>query len=405
MDYDEFDLAIYMDLISQVEIEDLAKIEQQPCVSIYIPTVMAGPETRQNSIRYKNAITEAEEHLEKRGSSDTQVQEILKPARLLIEDYDFWQNQSEGLAVFIAADFLRYYRLPHCFTQSSVVSSRFQLKPLLPWFARDRKFYLLALSQNELKLFLCDRYGIQEVEDLPDEVPQSLAEALRYDDPQKQLQHHSGDGSGSAAVYHGQGVGTTDNKEKIKEYCQKIDSGLQSLFNKESFPLVLAGVEYVVSIYQQANSYAHLLSEGVIGNPENIQHQELHQQALQVIEPRWQAEEQQAIATYQESIQLADTTEKASSQLERIVPAAYNGQVDTLLIAEDWEAWGKFDPQANKVERQTSPQTQDIDLIDFAAVHTFLKGGYIYSMPMEKMPTTDKPIAAIFRYPVAAVTV
>ena len=114
----------------------------------------------------------------------------------------------------------------------------------------------MALSQNQVRFFFGNQFSIQELE-LPEEVPASLAEALKYDDPEKQLQYHSGD-RGNSPIYRGQGVGTTDNKEEIKRFFLKVDRGLQSALNEENTPLILAGVEYLLPIYQEINSYSNM---------------------------------------------------------------------------------------------------------------------------------------------------
>ena len=86
--------------------------------------------------------------------------------------------------------------MPHSFDEHVEVGDRFYLKPLVPVLTNDSKFYLLALSQNEVKFYLGSHYSINEIE-LPKGVPPSLAEALKYDDPEKQTQFHSGDAGGS----------------------------------------------------------------------------------------------------------------------------------------------------------------------------------------------------------------
>ncbi len=53
--------------VSQDELKNLIEVTQAPCISIYIPTQKAGPEVRQNPIRFKNLMREAEEHLHKMG--------------------------------------------------------------------------------------------------------------------------------------------------------------------------------------------------------------------------------------------------------------------------------------------------------------------------------------------------
>ncbi|MGH8601563.1 MAG: hypothetical protein ACREXR_01905, partial [Gammaproteobacteria bacterium] len=52
----------------------------------------------------------------------------------------------------------------------AVVEHRFHLKPLFPLISGDGTFYLLALSQNEVRLFKGSRYHINEL-GLGDDVP------------------------------------------------------------------------------------------------------------------------------------------------------------------------------------------------------------------------------------------
>ncbi|MEO0835684.1 MAG: hypothetical protein AAFY16_06810 [Cyanobacteria bacterium J06642_3] len=268
-------------------------------------------------------LDEAESKLVAAGSSDEKANEILKAAKAKIEDYDFWQHQGSGLACFIAQSKTRYYRLPQNFSELVVVSDRFALKPLLPLLTTDASFYLLALAQNEVRLFQVSKYSIQQLY-LPEDVPASLTEALRYDDPESQLQSHSAR-SDRNPIYHGQGVGNTDNKDEILRYFQQIDRGLSPVFESAPKPLVLAGVEFLLPIYQTANSYSRLLSQGVIGNPENTSPEELQQKAWQVIQTNFQQAKQDAEEKYQQLL----TTEQASANIEQIILAAYQGQVDT----------------------------------------------------------------------------
>ena len=360
------------------------------CISIYMPAEKAGAETRKNPIRFKNLIREAEEKVAELNETD-RIKDPLESAKAYIDNYDFWQHQDYGLAFFINSEGIKYYRLPHNFEESVRVSDRFYLKPLLPVLTNDNKFYLLALSQNEVRFFLGSHYSINQIK-LPDDVPASLAEALKYDDPEKQQQYHTGDAGGSP-IYHGQGVGTTDNKDEIQRFFQQIDASLTSVLQEETTPLILAGVEFLLPIYHEANSYNNLLEQGITGNPENVEISDLHQQAWSIVRPHLENAKQSAMEQYQ---QLSSTGE-ASSQVEAIVVGAANGQVDTLFVTPDAECWGKFDRQANKAE-VTQTEDNSIDLIDFAVTQTYLQGGSVYTIEQSAMPEAQMAIA-IFRYP------
>ena len=368
--------------------------ERSTCVSIYMPAEKAGAETRKNPIRFKNALTTAEEKLASLDES-ADLTQSLESAQSYIDRHDFWQHQDSGLAFFINGEGIKYYRLPYSFDEQVEVGDRFYLKPLLPVLTNDNKFYLLALSQNEVKFYLGSHYSINEVK-LPEGVPASLAEALKYDDPEKQTQYHSGDGGGSP-IYHGQGVGTTDNKDEIKRFFHQIDNALTSVLQESSTPMILAGVEFLLPIYHEANSYGNLLEKGVLGNPENVAAQDLHPQAWSIIEPHFAAEKTAAIDNYHQQ----SGAGLSSSRLEEIVAGAANGQIDTLLVTEDAKAWGIFDRQANKVEIHDSKTQDNIDLIDFAVTQTYLQKGKVYTVDSSQMPDGAMAIA-ILRFPVYA---
>ena len=368
--------------------------ENSTCVSIYMPAEKAGAETRKNPIRFKNLLREAEDKIEHLSESTPELNDSIESAKAYIENYDFWQHQDYGLAFFINQDGVKYYRLPYSFEESIHVSDRFYLKPLLPVLTNDSKFYLLALSQNQVRFFLGSHYTINEIK-LPEGVPSSLAVALKYDDPEKQQQYHSGDGGGTTPIYHGQGVGTTDNKDEIKRFFHQIDNALVATFQQERTPLILAGVEFLLPIYQEVNSYNNLLEEGVTGNPENVSAEDLHSSAWSIIEPHLTAAKKSAMDKYHS---LSGTGE-ATSKLESIVAGAANGQIDTLFVADDALCYGSFDRQTNKVEIDSEETEDNIDLIDFAVTQTYLQSGNVYVVERSQLPDATLAIA-ILRYPI-----
>ena len=386
-----------MNLLSKQELNSLLNCSEKYCLSIYMPTEKAGPRTRQNPIRFKNLVNEAEEKLRSAGLTASDADKFLREAKAMIEDDDFWLNQDSGLACFISSQKMHSYTLPHSFPELVVVSDHFHLKPLLPLITRDNKFYLLALAQNQIRLFQGNRYDIQELP-LPEGVPASLDEALRYDELEKQLQFHSAQ-SDRQFLYHGHGAGTTDNKEEIQRYFQQVEHGLKPLLQEQQAPLILAGVEYLLPIYQQANSYGNLLQEGIKGNPENVSPKELHQKAWSVIQAHFDQAKKEAMARYQELV----SSKQASADLKKIVPAAYHGKVDTLFVATGVEYWGKFEPENNSVQIDDRATPENYDLLNFAAIQTFVQGGNFYQISPEQMPNAE-PVAAIFRYPVSANT-
>lgn len=384
-----------MQLLSQNELKQLSQSASDYSVSIYLPTHVAGPEIQQDPIRLKNLLSEAENQLLQAGMDKQQVQQTLGPGFKLLENDRFWRYQSHGLALFMTPQATRIYRLPLEFESLALVGDRFHLKPLLPLFSSDRYFYLLALSQNQVRLFQATRYRIGEIS--LDDVPTSLEEALKYDDPEKQLQFHSGGGEGNTPTYHGQGVGTSEDKEEIRRFLSKVDESLRPYLVQEEAPLVIASVEYLQPIYHEVNSYPHLFEAGVDGNPDTASPEDLHQAAWEKVASLLESSHEEAKAQYHN----LKGTGKASDRLAPLLTAAHRGQVDTLFIAAKSHHWGQFNADSGQVQQHDQPQPHDQDLLDLAAVQTLMQGGTVYILPTEEMPT-KAAAAAIYRYAVPA---
>lgn len=395
-----------MDVLNIHDLEDLLNSSDTPCVSIYLPTHRAGSEIQQDSIRLKNLLNEAEERLTAVGLRGREAKELLEPAQALVLSDLFWKRQSDGLAVFLSAGLFRYYRLPVDFDTLMVVADRFHVKPLLPVLSDGGRFYILALSQSEIRLLQGTRYSVSQVE--LEDVPHSLIEALRWNDPEKRFQFHTttrtpgGERvapaikSARPAIFHGHGVASADDpKDYILRYFHRIDEGLSEVLEGAQAPLVVAGVEYLHPIYWQANTYPLLVEEGIAGNPEELSAQELHQRAWRILEPSFKESQQEWTARY---MQLAGSgSELAANRIEQVVSASYYARVETLFVALDVQRWGTFDPDTNEVQVRDDPLPGDEDLLDFAAVHTLLNGGTVYTVNLEKMPD-GVPLAAVLRY-------
>jgi len=383
-----------MDLLSKEELKRLIQKKDTPCISIYMPTYPTSPGAKQNPIRFKNLIREAEERLKMSGLRGSEAGRLLKPAKMLLKDGIFWQHQGNGLATFISSEFFHHYCLPVAFKELLVVTDRFHIKPLLHFFSNDGRFFILALSQNEVRLFHATRHIINEIQ--LKGIPGSLAEALQYDDPERQLQFHTrtpGTSGERAAIFHGHGVGIDDAKDNILRYFYQIDHGLHDLLKEEQAPVVLAGVEYLFPIYKEANAFLNLMEDGITGNPEGLRPEELHRQAWEIVKPYFLKAQEKAIEQYRQF----SGSERISQDLKEIVQAAHDGRIDLLFVAVGIQKWGTFDPDRLTIRLHQEAEPGDEDLLDLAAIHTLLNGGTVFAVEPEKVPD-QAPLAGLFRY-------
>ncbi|MFZ1399276.1 MAG: hypothetical protein WAS33_20390, partial [Candidatus Promineifilaceae bacterium] len=288
------------------------------------------------------------------------------------------------------------YHLPYDFEAQVVIAGRFHIKPLLPLLADDGHFFILALSQNEVRLLQGTRHSVSEV-DVAD-IPASLAETLVADGPEKQLQFHTSSGSPGggkrAAIFHGHDAAGKLSRTNIRRYFRQINSGLSAWLVNEHAPLLLAGVDYLLPLYKEVNSYPHLLEEVITGNPEMLRADELHQRGWAIVQPLFQQARRQAGAKYQHL--LRSGSEIASNDPLQIIQAAFNGRIETLFVALGQRLWGRFDPETGAVELHQEKGGGDGDLLNVAVIQTMMNGGAVYAVPLEEMPSRNI-LAAVYR--------
>jgi len=374
------------DAFNKKDLDALLKSENMPCISIYIPTHRGGKESLQNEIRFKNAIEKVK----------PMVPGIdLGPALALLDNGNagFWQYQKDGFALFMSPELMRAFRISMDTPEVSVVADRFHLKPVLPLVAYDTTFFILALSQNECRLYKCDRQHCDEI--TPENLPDSLSQALRFDLQEKQLQFHTAGQTSQtpgrkAAAFHGQGVADDEDKDRILRYFQAINKALTTFLGPRTDLLVLAGVDYLHALYRSANTYPHLVDKGITGNPENLTAQDLQKAAWEIVAPFTRKDLDRAVKAYQD----LKGSGRTANDLAHILQQASTGQMKYLMVARDADQWGQFSWDDGPVFH-SEKQAEDQDLLNVAACHALRNGAAVFPVLLKEMPD-DSPVAAVF---------
>lgn len=385
-----------MDRFTRDDLKRLTSVDADAAVSLFMPTYRAGREVRQNAIRFKNLGKRVEEQLASRGVAEDRRDSLSAKFASLEQDDSWWQHQSDGLALFYSNDDLETYRVPLDLDELVVVGPRIHLRPMVRMLQADGPFYLLAVSQNRVRLLSGTQYSIAELD--VDALPADLRSALNIDEYVSSLQQHTGsyaDDAGSALLFHGHGGAGMEvqKKDEIKQFFHRIDDALNSYFGQENIPLVFAGVDYLFPIFREASSYAHLLAEPVEGNPDDLTPEQLHPRAWSVIEPRFEKSRAEAIERYGDAVGAG----LSASKLSEVLRAARQGAIDTLILAEGEQYWGRVDEETWTTEDASRDDPEAEELLNYAAVHTLAAGGQVFSASRHAMP--DKlTTAAILRF-------
>lgn len=382
------------DLLRGEDVRELIEHDGRPAVSIFLPTHRTRGEREQDPIRFRNLLDEAEARLVAEGTRPADARSLLAPGRDLLDSALFWSYQSDGLAGFLAPGWFRFLRLPLELPELVVIGERFHIKPLLDLLTYDHRFFVLALSQNDVRLLEASRHDVQPV-DLGD-VPTTLAQVLKYDDIEREQNLHvaSRGGLGARAIFHGHGGNSEDDKVLLERWVRAVDDGVLQVLAGQDAPLVLAGVGYERAMYRAGSRYRRVLSDGIEGNPEQLSPEDLHKRAWEIVEPVVAAS--RAAAGDRVSEALGKGT-LAASRVEDIVPAALGGRVDSLFVPVGVQIWGTVDAQTLEVDVHHRMEPGDEDLLDRAAIETMSSSGIVYTVPQGDVPGPG-PAAAVLRY-------
>lgn len=200
-------------------------------------------------------------------------------------------------------------------------------------------------------------------------------------------------------MYHGHGGGTEEEKANLIQYCRQIDTALVGMLSDEQAPLMVSGLDYIVSAYRQANTYQYVVDDSISGNPYSYSLEVLHRAASTVMEPhlmRWRGEALARLARGWED-------GKVCTDVAPLLHAAEEGRVEMLLVSLDAELFARHDMESGRVDLHTQYQEGDVDILDEAIVRTVLTGGEVYGIEEDEMPM-HLPLAALLRDDRSSVT-
>lgn len=384
-----------MPVLHRDDVSVLLQPHEPPCLSIFLPTHHVGNGGQQDPLRFKNLIDEGEERLRALGLRGPEAEAILRPARELLTDGQFWRRQRDGLAVFLSPGWQHVVMAPFKLPELVTAGDRFHIRPLLQGLWLDERFHVLALSRSGARLFTGSRFELIRVS--VSGMPHGIQEIERLLVPEKQQQGHASQRGGSPErALHGHGGGDDDPyDERVVEYFRQVDRAVAQHLHERA-PLVLAGVEYLLPLYRRATSCPHVLDEAIAGNPDNVQDRELHARAWAIVEQRVLAGRAAELERYRE---LAPKG-RASSDLDEIAAALRQARVEVLFIAEDAVVWGRDGEDGSWIVHE-APQPGDEDLLDRAAVEAVRTGADVYSLPHDELPVPSAQ-AAIMRFSATA---
>lgn len=361
------------------EILQLAEVRADICVSIYMETSPLKLHADTCRIELRNHIKEAFSILEKTGHDKRRLATLKATLDDIVGDEEaFCQYQYNSLALLATPDFVRVYRLVNQLSSQVSVADRFYLKPLLRALTFRHTAYVLALSENKVRV----------VELHPDSDP----EEVRIPDIPKDASHALGMSSmnvGKGSPLEGQ----DDRKSRLARYARKVDDVLRPLTSHCEHPLILVATEPLAAIYRSVSS-ACLVADTITTNPDTLSVKELAEMARPALDAHYRED----MAAIHRRFEERAGQHRVTTDIVDAARAATYGMVSLALVDFEVTGTGYID-QDGMVTFSRDPEAYG--LIDEIAKRTLENGGRVLAVRQEDM-IGETGLAAILRYPLNA---
>lgn len=375
-------------MISRNTIDELIdSTDNQLNITITLPTHKKGEEVQQDPIRFKNLLTETERRLKEQGVKQEEIESLLKQPRLLLDDLYFWNHADDGMAVYINPSVYRLYKLPYTLPDQVYINRHFLITPILPMISLEGSWNVLALDLKNLRMLWCTRTDVRD--DTPKDLLRNIQDFVE-EKPRAHLKYHTR--AESDPYYFGHGASEEHKSLTVEKYLRGVEKSVTRQMKESGDPLIIAGSEDNLSIYRSINKYPRLLDTAIQRNPGDMSDRELRDAGWKVIQEWFLKEMYEAISQFDE-----ENTERTSNNLTRIIESTVMGKTDTLLIARNESNWGVYDEEAHTVHYRYEQNGQSDELLNWAALKVWERGGKVFVLPKEEMPY-NSTVAALFRF-------
>lgn len=371
---------LHIDLPTTQQFRALSQKRADACVSLYVQTTPLSQHTDASRIELGNLLKEACRQLEEGGLHRERVAAIREPILDLIDDDEFWRVQANSLAILATPDQEWTFRLANQLTNQVEVSDRFHLKPLLRAITFPHTAFVLALSENQVRLLEVLPSGPPVEVKVPG-LPRDAASA-------------AGKASINDRSPSGRIQGSEGKKVRLTQYARRVDAALRPILAGRQTPLVLAATDPLGSIYRLVNTSVDLVASGIDGNPDRVSDADLAKAARDRLDEVYAT----AIAGFATLFATRATERRTTTDVSDAARAATFGAIDTLLVDMDEVVIGTVDETTGAVHFVDRPGRDSYGVVDEIAGRALASGARVLAVRKADIPGGAQ-LAAILRYP------
>jgi Bacterial archaeo-eukaryotic release factor family 11 len=386
-----------IDIPTLAEFKALAATKGEACVSIYVPTSPLHDQAHANRIAFKDLAKNALSQLKAAGTDKRRIEPLQEQfdhlGGAILESTDdnkyryrehypddeideFWRDQANGLAVLAKPESMRTFRLPDRPKPLAEVADRFHLTPIIYAMTSPHHIFVLALSENAVRLVHVFVNLPPVRVHIPD-LPKNADQASRRPDGT----------SYPHAIW-----GLEDQKVLLHKYVRKVGHAVSSALAGQTTPLALAAAEPLALLFRSVNTYPHLVEDTIEGNPDRVSDAQLEDAALPILDRLYERELNATLVRYDEL-----KPRRATTDVSYAAHAATAGAIDQLVVDLDVVIPGVVSDVDGSVSYAASDGPETYSVIDEVARRALCTGARVLGARSARLPNHAQ-LVAILRY-------
>jgi hypothetical protein len=356
------------------DVRSLQAIRSYPSISILFPTHRTAPDSRQDAIRLKNLVKEAEDRLlNEFGKRD--VTPLLARLDEMVSEIDHNHNL-DGMAIFVNRDMGLKYDLPFPVQERVLVEETFATRDLVFALNRSYRYWALTLSENSCRLF--------------DGIRDTLTEIKEGIFPMT----HTGPG-GASKLPGGPGINPSAVRdESHRQFFRRADTMFRQIAEDDPLPLALAGIERYQAFYREVAQRTDDIVAVLSGSYDHLGAHDLGRLIWPLVQEGMAEQRRQALAELEDAVSAG----KFVAGIGEVFRLAKEGRGKLLLVEQDFHYPARVDETGMHLtgSEETGPNALD-DAVDEAVEAVLVKGGRVIFTDNGALSQYQR-IALILRY-------
>lgn len=303
------------------EIIELAKKNEKPLVSIYMPTHI-GADSQQDPTRLNNLLREANNILSENDEYEIDVEEFLSEAESIIDDNDFWNKNTDGLGILIDSENTHIFRLNGNIEEELYIGEHFDIIPLIDYYELPNDYYFLDLSKDRFSLY---SYKDGKLNETDNEIYKRFTDL--FDD--RDIEVEGSPTKGKSDSVHGYHTSSSVEEKERDKYFRYLADELKTFLQNKEEKLILFGTTENISEFKNMIDFDVYAT---IEKPfSSIDRKDLYEVLKDNLLDKYIKEIDERI----DGLKTEIGQDRGNDDIYRIKLDAQKGKIETLFLARD----------------------------------------------------------------------